>query len=72
VHLLNAKTSITDMSERGRNLLVTPKHSIGEWSFMGDFADLGGNVIALREKPKGIDLANLKNIRRAELLFTNK
>lgn len=30
---------------------VTPKHSIGEWGFMADFADPEGNIIALWEKP---------------------
>jgi hypothetical protein len=32
--------------------VITPKHSIGEWGFMADFADPEGNVIALWEKPK--------------------
>jgi predicted enzyme related to lactoylglutathione lyase len=32
--------------------VITPKHSIGEWGFMADFADLEGNVIALWEKSK--------------------
>ena len=31
--------------------VVTPKHSIGEWGFMADFADPEGNVMALWEKP---------------------
>src|SRR5262245_58875786 len=37
--------------EKGRGKIVTPKHSIGEWGFMADFADPEGNVIALWEKP---------------------
>ena len=32
--------------------VITPKHSIGEWGFMADFADPEGNVITLWEKPK--------------------
>lgn len=32
--------------------VVTPKHAIGEWGFMADFADPEGNVLALWEKPK--------------------
>jgi predicted enzyme related to lactoylglutathione lyase len=32
--------------------VITPKHSIGEWGFMADFADPEGNVIALWEKAK--------------------
>ena len=32
--------------------IVTPKHPIGEWGFMADFADPEGNEIALWEKPK--------------------
>lgn len=32
--------------------VVTPKHAIGEWGFMADFADLEGNVLALWEKGK--------------------
>ena len=32
--------------------VITPKHSIGEWGFMADFADPEGNVIALWEKSK--------------------
>jgi len=31
---------------------VAPKHAIGEWGFMADFADPEGNVMALWEKPK--------------------
>lgn len=31
---------------------MTPKHPIGEWGFMADFADSEGNVMALWEKPK--------------------
>ena len=30
--------------------VITAKHSIGEWSFMADFADPEGNVMALWEK----------------------
>jgi uncharacterized protein len=30
--------------------VITPKHSIGEWGFMADFADPEGNVIGLWEK----------------------
>jgi predicted enzyme related to lactoylglutathione lyase len=33
-------------------LHLTPKHSIGEWGFMADFADPEGNVITLWEKSK--------------------
>jgi uncharacterized protein len=32
--------------------VVTPKHSMGEWGFMADFADPEGNVMSLWEKPK--------------------
>ena len=32
--------------------VVTPKHPIGEWGFMADFADPEGNVMALWEKSK--------------------
>ena len=32
--------------------VVTPKHAIGEWGFMADFADPEGNVMSLWEKPK--------------------
>jgi predicted enzyme related to lactoylglutathione lyase len=32
---------------------MTPKHSVGEWGFMADFADPDGNVIALWEKAAG-------------------
>jgi predicted enzyme related to lactoylglutathione lyase len=32
--------------------VVTPKHAIGEWGFMADFADPEGNVIALWERAK--------------------
>jgi len=37
--------------EKAGGKVVTPKHSIGEWGFMADFADPEGNVIALWEKP---------------------
>jgi uncharacterized protein len=37
--------------EKAGGKIVTPKHSIGEWGFMADFADPEGNVIALWEKP---------------------
>lgn len=32
--------------------VVTPKHSIGEWGFMADFADPEDNVMTLWEKPR--------------------
>jgi uncharacterized protein len=38
--------------EKAGGKVITPKHSIGEWGFMADFADPEGNVIALWEKPK--------------------
>jgi predicted enzyme related to lactoylglutathione lyase len=38
--------------EKAGGRVVTPKHSIGEWGFMADFADPEGNVMALWEKPK--------------------
>jgi predicted enzyme related to lactoylglutathione lyase len=38
--------------EKAGGKLITPKHSIGEWGFMADFADPEGNVIALWEKSK--------------------
>lgn len=38
--------------ETGGGKVVTPKHSIGEWGFMADFADPEGNVVALWEKPE--------------------
>jgi predicted enzyme related to lactoylglutathione lyase len=38
--------------EKAGGKVVTPKHSIGEWGFMADFADPEGNVIALWERPK--------------------
>lgn len=38
--------------EKAGGKVVTPKHSIGEWGFMADFADPEGNVIALWEKAK--------------------
>jgi uncharacterized protein len=37
--------------EKAGGRVITPKHSIGEWGFMADFADPEGNVIALWEKP---------------------
>jgi predicted enzyme related to lactoylglutathione lyase len=37
---------------RAGGKVVTPKHAIGEWGYMADFADLEGNVIALWERPK--------------------
>jgi predicted enzyme related to lactoylglutathione lyase len=36
--------------EKAGGKVVTPKHSIGEWGFMADFADPEGNVIALWER----------------------
>lgn len=38
--------------EKAGGKVVTPKHSIGEWGFMADFADPEGNVIGLWEKAK--------------------
>ena len=38
--------------EKAGGRVVTPKHSIGEWGFMADFADPEGNVMALWEKGK--------------------
>lgn len=38
--------------EQAGGKVVTPKHSIGEWGWMADFADPEGNTIALWEKPK--------------------
>jgi predicted enzyme related to lactoylglutathione lyase len=38
--------------EKAGGKVITPKHSIGEWGFMADFADPEGNVIALWEKSK--------------------
>ena len=38
--------------EKAGGKVVTPKHAIGEWGFMADFADPEGNVMALWEKPK--------------------
>ena len=38
--------------EKAGGKVVTPKHGIGEWGFMADFADPEGNVIALWERPK--------------------
>lgn len=37
--------------EKAGGKVVTPKHSIGEWGFIADFADPEGNIIALWEKP---------------------
>jgi predicted enzyme related to lactoylglutathione lyase len=37
--------------EKAGGRVVTPKHPIGEWGFMADFADPEGNIIALWEKP---------------------
>ena len=36
--------------EKAGGRVVTPKHSIGKWGFMADFADPEGNVITLWEK----------------------
>jgi len=36
--------------EKAGGKVITPKHSIGEWGFMADFADPEGNVVALWEK----------------------
>jgi len=38
--------------EKAGGTVITPKHAIGEWGFMADFADPEGNVIALWEKAK--------------------
>ena len=38
--------------ETAGGIVVTPKHSMGEWGFMADFADPEGNVMSLWEKPK--------------------
>jgi predicted enzyme related to lactoylglutathione lyase len=38
--------------EKAGGTVVTPKHEIGEWGFMADFADPEGNVIALWERSK--------------------
>jgi predicted enzyme related to lactoylglutathione lyase len=38
--------------EKAGGKVITPKHSIGEWGFMADFADPEGSVIALWEKSK--------------------
>jgi predicted enzyme related to lactoylglutathione lyase len=38
--------------EKAGGKVITPKHSIGEWGFMADFADPEGNVITLWEKAK--------------------
>ena len=39
--------------EKAGGKVKTPKHAIGEWGFMADFADPEGNVIALWEKAAG-------------------
>ena len=36
--------------EKAGGKVMTPKHSIGEWGFMADFADPEGNVMGLWEK----------------------
>jgi predicted enzyme related to lactoylglutathione lyase len=36
--------------EKAGGKIITPKHSIGEWGFMADFADPDGNIISLSEK----------------------
>lgn len=36
--------------EKAGGKVMTPKHSIGEWGFMADFADPEGNVMTLWEK----------------------
>ncbi len=36
--------------EQAGGKVITPKHSIGEWGFMADFADPEGNVMTLWEK----------------------
>lgn len=36
--------------EKAGGKVMTPKHSIGEWGFMADFADPEGNVMALWEQ----------------------
>ena len=36
--------------EKAGGKVMTPKHSIGEWGFMADFADPEGNVITLWER----------------------
>ena len=38
--------------EKAGGKITTPKHSIGEWGFMADFADPEGNVMSLWEKSK--------------------
>ena len=38
--------------EKAVGKVITPKHSVGEWGFMADFADPEGNVMALWEKRK--------------------
>jgi predicted enzyme related to lactoylglutathione lyase len=38
--------------EKAGGKVITPKHSIGEWGFMADFADPEGNTITLWEKSK--------------------
>jgi hypothetical protein len=36
--------------EKAGGKVTTPKHAVGEWGFMADFADPDGNIIALWEK----------------------
>jgi predicted enzyme related to lactoylglutathione lyase len=38
--------------EKAGGKVITPKHSIGEWGFMADFADPEVNVMTLWEKSK--------------------
>ena len=38
--------------EKAGGRVVTPKHSLGPWGFMADFADPEGNEITLWEKPQ--------------------
>ncbi len=38
--------------EQAGGKIVTPKHAIGEWGFMADFADPEGNVMTLWERQK--------------------
>jgi uncharacterized protein len=42
-------TTLTAIEKAGGKV-ITPKHSIGEWGFMADFADPEGNVMTLWEK----------------------
>jgi predicted enzyme related to lactoylglutathione lyase len=39
--------------ENAGGKVMTPKHSIGEWGFMADFADPEGNVMTLWQKHDG-------------------